>query len=169
MRLGTDETAKTNPLRWDAAIGVAGAFGEEPRAALSAFLAIGVRIRSVSVHLEGRGDLPAGFPVDGGEVSASSAWLTVAPCAHKWLLGLCALGTVGEVIGKGQLTDSSFAASAGARALLELPVPSFGGVRVGGDAIATLHGTRLLLDGHEVWSTPPFGAVVWASAFLNFE
>jgi hypothetical protein len=87
---------------------------------------------------------------------------------------VCALGEVGVVRGRGSgvaipAEDSSFGAAAGLRAMIEAPLSDEVGLRIGGDATATIHGTRLVLDGREAWATPGVAGLVWTSGVLHFR
>jgi hypothetical protein len=64
--------------------------------------------------------------------------------------------------------EALFFAAAGARAELTLPFLSPVDLRLHADAMKSLIDSRFLLQGSEVWTTPPFWAAVGFSAAYTF-
>jgi hypothetical protein len=158
------------PLTWRAAAAGGASFGVAPAPALALLVSVGGRYRALSLDLEGRLH-PAASE---GRVSASSTWAALVPCVTFDPLSLCAPIALGVVRGRGEgvaspSTDSSFAAAAGLRAAVEVPLAPVFGVRAGADAMMTIHGTRLLVDGQEAWATPLVWASAWAGAVVHFR
>jgi hypothetical protein len=159
---------------WDVGAGAGVALGVAPTTAGALFLSFGAHWERVSLDVEGRAHLPASEPALGGSVSASSSLAAIVPCFRVGPLALCAVGAVGVVRGEGKgvavpSTDSSFAAAAGARFAAELLLLPTLGLRAGIDGMATIHGTRLTLDGKEAWSTPPLWVSSWGGAAVHFR
>lgn len=159
---------------WQIGAGAGAAFGVAPSPAASLHLSFGARWERASLDVEGRVYLPASDAVAGGSVSTSSSIAAVVPCFHAGPVALCAVGALGVIRGEGRgvrlpSTDSSFAAAAGARLAVEVPLhPSFG-LRAGVDGMATIHGARLMLDGREAWSTPSLWFSSWGGVVVHFR
>jgi hypothetical protein len=159
-------------LHVETALASGGAFGAAPSGAFSFLASVAVAGSSASLGLEGRTDLPASATAAGGVVSSSIVMGTVVPCLRRGAAGLCALGAIGSLRGKGEGVQAPTSASAlyvaaGARVFVEVPVDAGIFFRAGGDLETTLKGVRLLLDGHEAWTTPFFSGVLWAGVAFH--
>jgi hypothetical protein len=158
-----------SPLAWQAAAGAGAALGEAPAVGPTFLLSLGMRLRAVSVDLEGRADLPAGTSVEGGSVSSSTAWMTLVPCLRWSVVGVCALGSAGVIRAQGAgVSGSSFTAAAGVRGLVQVPVAAWLALRAGGDLTTPLESTRLLVGGREAWTSPALAGVLWAGCAVPF-
>jgi hypothetical protein len=160
--------------RWEALVGGGAAVGAAPNPAAAILVGFGGRIEAFSAQIEGRACLSSGASVDQGNVSASSAWVSLVPCLHAGIVGACALGQIGVVRGRGggvalPAEDSSFGAAAGVRVQVEASLSDAVGLRFGGDLTTTIHGTRLVLNGRDAWATPPLGGLLWTSGVLHFR
>jgi hypothetical protein len=86
----------------------------------------------------------------------------------------CALVGVGELSGQGQgvsapRSDGSLYADAGARIGLEFPIAGIMSLRLRADGLAPLTHTRLVLNGVEVWSTPPIAVTAGAGVMFHIQ
>jgi hypothetical protein len=159
-------------LHAETSLASGGAFGAAPGGALSFLASVAVAGSSASLGLEGRTDLPASASAAGGVVSSSIVMGSVVPCFRRGAVGLCALGAIGSLRGKGEgvqtpTTASALYVAAGVRLLVEVPIDAGLFFRAGGDLETTLKGVRLVLDGHEAWTTPFFSGVLWAGVAFH--
>jgi hypothetical protein len=165
--------ALREPLALRAAVGPVLGFGTAPGTSAGLALQLGGRRGWSSLGLEGRADLPVSEPAAaGGSVEASLLLLSIVPCAHRGLLLVCALGSLGSLRGMaegpGGHPERTIFGSAGVRAGVEIPLDTTLSARLAGDVGATLTPTTLYLNGEEVWSTPPLSAALGLAVQADF-
>ena len=157
---------------WGLAVGARGFVQTGLLPAAGAGIAAFARFRSAgfwSLALEGQADLPASRnATDGpGRVEAWSLTASLIPCAHYSVAGLCALGTIGQILSEGSgvtapRSDSAFYASLGLRALLGWELGQAIGVELHTDLIAPVGRTELTLNSRDVWQAPAVGGAFGA-------
>jgi hypothetical protein len=158
-------------------VGVGGlaAVGAAPSPTAGALVTGGVRLGIVSVSLEGRLDTSgeASRPT-GGRVRGSVRQASLVPCLHAGIVAGCGALSAGEMWGRGQDVDtprsaSTFYATLGARAGLELaPLANLRvGLRV--EVAVPLTPTELRLDDQRVWRSPAAAFALGAVAQGAFE
>jgi hypothetical protein len=150
------------------------AFGIAPAAAVGFGLQLGLRWSSLSLSLEGRGDLPAASDALGIRTSLLAA--TLAPCAHIGpYLAMCGVVTVGEgrssILAAG--SDSSPVRNAyvgvGGRLSLELPFANRWIARLSGDLVGAALPTAVHVNGLERWHTPAVSGGPSLGLVVNFN
>jgi len=135
--------------------------------------ALGIGYGPGSLDLEAMGTFASSATAPKGDVSASLLVISVAPCFHVGVAMGCVLAGMGQLSGQGEgvsspRSDGSLYANAGARVGLEFPLVSHLSLRVRLDGLVPLTHTRLVLNGAEVWSTPPFAATAGAGVLVHF-
>jgi hypothetical protein len=127
-----------------------------------------------SLALEGRIDLPVERNAIGGSgVVEAWSWGTVlVPCGQFRFAAACALGELGEIIGKGKGVSSprqerAFTAALGARALLTWPLAGSWGFEAHADVLASLSRTELGLNDSSVWRAPAVAGLFGAGVFAR--
>lgn len=152
--------SRPRTLRFRASLGAVLSLESAPATSFGFTAGAALRWTTFSIGVEGRVDLPAVAQASrGGGVEASLLLASVVPCAHLRALGLCALGAIGTLRGRGRDIDmaqreSTLYAAMGARLALELPLVGPIGVRAHADLLVPLIRTTLHLDDEAVWSTP---------------
>ena len=138
--------------------GVAG-LGYAPAVGYGATLGVGIGLRSFSIDLEGRRDLPVTAVLGRGEATTSLLLANVVPCLHRGILSACGVASLGSMQSLGGRVASPSSRSAlfvavGARAGVEWPLSGSFALAARGEVLAPLIHTTLRLDGEDVWATP---------------
>jgi hypothetical protein len=148
------------------ALGGHGSFGLAPASAVGASVGVGVAWRSLSIALEGAGELPASAPTDGGGRVRSSILVgSLVPCFRARVAFGCAVGSLGSFHGAGIDIASPHASSAllalvGARGGAELAINDTFGVAPHADLLVPLLRHAIEIDGRTVFTLPPVAAAL---------
>jgi hypothetical protein len=168
-------STRSSPLEPRAGLSLTTSLGTAPNAALGASVSLGVRWRSVSLHLEGRHDWVASVAVPTGGAAGTSLWLGgVAPCFHgdPWFFcGVVSIGSMrasGDGLVQSRTGNASYQA-AGGRVGLEIPLAGPVFFRPELDLVAHLTRLELRVDGAPVWSLPPFSVQLGAGVLGTFR
>jgi hypothetical protein len=150
------------------------AFGIAPAAAVGFGVQLGLRWSTLSLSLEGRGDLPAASEALGVRTSLLAA--TLAPCVHIGpYSAICGLLTVGELRSSllADASDSSPTRNAyvgvGGRLGLELPFARRWIARLSGDLVGAALPTAVHVNGLERWHTPAVSGGPSLGLVVNFN
>lgn len=150
------------------------AFGIAPAAAVGFGLQLGLRWSTLSLSLEGRGDLPAASDALGVRTSLLAA--TLAPCAHIGpYLAMCGVLTVGSLrsaILAGAADSSPMRSAyvgAGGRLALELPFANRWIARLSGDLVGAALPTAVQVNWLERWHTPAVSGGPSLGLVMNFN
>lgn len=154
-------------------VGIAVAGGSPAPAALIGIEA-GLRRDAWSAFVGGRLVLPSSHSIGSGSVSASLVLASIGACGHLHVLSLCATGYFGSLQGEAHDIEvpeakSTFFASAGLRALVDIPLGKTLFIGPWAEAAATLTRTRLLLRGAPVWSTEPLALNAGLMASIKIQ
>ncbi len=160
--------------RWSLVAGPVVAFGETPSTSFGGRLGAELHRGSWAIGAELRGDLPTTETSESGataHVGVLGGALT--PCFAPGLWSACGVVYLGSMSSRGSgvnapRQEALFFAAAGARAELTLPFLGPVDLRLHADAMKSLIDSRFLLQGSEVWTTPPFWAAVGFSAAYTF-
>jgi hypothetical protein len=150
------------------------AFGIAPAAAVEFGLQLGLRWSTLSLSLEGRGDLPAASEALGIRTSLVAA--TLAPCAHIGpYLAMCGVLTVGS-LRSSILTSAADSfpmrspyVGVGGRLALEVPFASRWIARLSGDLVGAALPSAVDVDGVERWHTPAVSGGPSLGLVVNFN
>jgi len=164
------------PIGFQVRLGGLGAVGSGPAPAVGGTVQASVRRGSLSLGLEGRGDLASTTELylDGvcvGDMQTSLLMGSLVPCAFRGVLEGCALLSAGAIRASARDLDMPQQVSApflavGARVGLQLPLGSIMSVGVHADLLAPLNQLILRVSGKPVWTSPPiagaFGLTIGA-------
>jgi hypothetical protein len=151
--------------------GVNAALGAGPSPALGAVAFGRLRRRDASIALEARFDAPFDRAVGSASVH-SSLWAgALAPCVHLTLARGCWVALAGDVAaGSRGVTEArrahGFFVATGPRLGVEWPLLERLSLSAQSEGLVTVKPVRIVLDGRQVWRTPPLSgslalAVVW--------
>lgn len=170
------------PVRFRAGAGLQLGLGAVPTlASLGVVAQAELRYRAFALALEGRADPSLGASraspdtaKGGAGVSATLLLGLLVPCARWRFLGLCALIGVGALQGRGvgvavPSRATTLYAAAGARLALEVPLLRRLALELHLDGLTPLTRTSLMLDGAEVWATPPLSGALGATLQVPFS
>jgi hypothetical protein len=150
-------------VRWRAGLALFGSVGTAPSATGGAALTFGAEVRSISIELEGRAELPGSESVGRGTIQSQLLSLGVLPCVHSNIAALCLLARMGTLFGEGEgvtspASDHSLYLAVGGRVGVEVPISD--AFALGGfvEAYAEPLRTALRLGDTEVWTSPLVGA-----------
>jgi hypothetical protein len=159
---GPARSSASAPLGWFATAAAIGALELAPELAIGGRLQVGVRRGRWSLGAEAWGTLPsARASSDGGEVRIRLLAAALTPCLDLWRpLSLCALASLGALHAEGRGVDSARAenvlyASAGARALVYLPIAEKLELVANADVAGQLNRPRFQLNQSDVWRPGP--------------
>jgi hypothetical protein len=166
--------AHAGSLTIEPGLSVTTAIGNAPSPAIGLAASLGIRFVDVSLFLDGRHDWPASSDdVGGGRVRTSLWAVGLAPCLHRGVLFVCAVGSIGSLRGEGLAlaqprTESGLYAAAGGRVGFESRLLGSIYFRPQLDLLATLARVELQLDGTTRWTAPPFSALLQAGLVAHF-
>ena len=148
-----------------AGLGTTFALGDAPDASVGLSAQVGIRWPSVSVTLEGRGNMPA----DDQDLSTSRIAGLVVPCGHVWILVGCVVGTVGRQHASNEMDDgNAWYGGVGGRGGIEVPFAGSFAVRLTGDVVGTTPSASVKVGDSERWDTPTVSAVFSAGIMAEF-
>jgi hypothetical protein len=164
------------PVGFQVRLGGLGAVGSGPAPAVGGTVQASVRRGSLSLGLEGRGDLASTTElyfngVRVGDMQTSLLMGSLVPCAFRGVLEGCALLSAGAIRASARDLDMPQQVSApflavGARVGLQLPLGSIMSVGVHADLLAPLNELILRVSDKPVWTSPPiagaFGLTIGA-------
>jgi hypothetical protein len=168
------ERAPTREWAFRASVGTIASIGAAPHVGWGITTQLGIRMRALSVGIEGRGDLPVSGETQGSSgVETILLLATLVPCAHYRFLSGCGLGSVGALHGRGfgvdrPLSQTTPYAAAGARLAAEFAAGQNVLMRGSVDLLATLTPTTLLLNGAPAWVTPRASGALGVALVRNF-
>jgi hypothetical protein len=162
------------PMILHARLGTVGNVGASLSPAIGFLAGAGIGTKAWSVAIEGGADLPTSRDVQGGSISVTTVSGTLVPCLHRWVLGLCALATVGVVRGSAQELENPQRVSTpmlalGARTLIEVPADAALAFRAHFDLLSPLVRTTLRVGGDPAWTSPPLSVALGFSAVVKFR
>lgn len=144
------------PPRWAVYAGGHAAFGVLPGVAPGIQIGFSWRRRRFSVGGEVRAAISQEVAVQGVTLSSGAYSVAAVGCVHQWWLGGCALATVGAVTAERLpegTTDQSLWVAAGARLMLDIPLPAGLRVRVRSELTANVVRAVARTEGSpRVWS-----------------
>jgi hypothetical protein len=164
------------PIGFQIRLGGLGAVGSSPAPTLGGTVQASVRRGSVSLGLEGRGDLASTTElyfngVRVGDMQTSLLMGSLVPCAFRSVFEGCALLSAGAIRAAARDLDMPKHVSApflavGARVGLQLPLGSTLSVGIHADLLAPLNELILRVSDKPVWTSPPiagaFGLTIGA-------
>lgn len=171
----TRDLATLPPLRstsrWTFALGagVNAALGAGPAPALGAAAFGRIRHEAASLALEARFDAPFDYDVGSASVHTSLWAGALAPCLHVAFARGCWVALGGNVTaGSRGVTDrwqaNGFFAATGPRLGVEWPILEPLSISAQLDGLVTVKPVRVVLDGRQVWRTPPVSAALAVAA-----
>jgi hypothetical protein len=167
-----DHDSTTTTPRIALGAGALASVGSAPAPALGAVLFGSVRLRDLSLMLEGRADLPASATAGrGGRVSSSLMAASLLACAHEAHFFLCPRGTLGRFAAEGLDVSHPGASAAlwadvGARAGYELGLGGAFSLRLHVDGAVILTRYTLRLDGDAAFEHPPIAGGLGAALVM---
>lgn len=149
--------------------------GFAPAIAFGATLGAGYRFRVFSLAGELRFTAPASDAVTslpGARISVLAFGGSVLPCVRLAPVFGCAVLSIAEVFGSATGVDASRNdagpyVGAGLRGGVDAAISSRFALRFSVEALGSIRGARLVLDGSEVWRTAPVSGSIMA-AFVTF-
>jgi hypothetical protein len=145
-----------------------------PGWALGGALGVGLRFRTASLALEGRGAFSLGRDLTApGSLTGSLLVARIVGCAHIEVMGLCAVGYAGQQrLGTTDIAQPNTSSGAylalGPRFELELPLTRRLALMVGLEGLVNATRNRALLTGREVWKAPLLGATLSMGVAAHF-
>lgn len=156
--------APSVPIHFQVRLGAIGAIGSAPAAAVGASVGAAVRRGSLSIGLEGRGDLPSTMGLYRGDTYAGQLQTSLligslVPCASRGILEGCVLLSGGvmrasarDIVNPQQVSAPFLAV--GARVGLDLPIGTIVSAGIHLDVLAPVTELILRISGEEVWTSP---------------
>jgi hypothetical protein len=168
-------TPEEKPARvvLDAALGPVVSAGFAPQSAVGGVIAGRLRWPVASVAIEGRVDLPSSRDASSGRsVSTSLRSGAVVPCMRWRVLAGCGVGMVGALATSGTNLSASETVApyvgAGARIAAEPELAREISLSAFGEALATITGAQVRVDGADLWRSPAAAFSVGAMLFVHF-
>lgn len=153
--------------------GVLAGAGFAPTANFGIYAFGGLALRTWSIDLEGRFDLPASEAARDFTVRTALRIAQVVVCTRKGPAFGCALAGAGALLASGENVNDAkqetfFHGHLGLRAGVESPVVGPLSMRVAFDILVPITRTTIAVRGTEAWITPPFGFGFSAGPSLRF-
>jgi hypothetical protein len=166
------------PTVFQVRLGGLGTVGSAPAAAVGGTVQVSARRRSLSIAVEGRGDLATTTTLDVngmavGQVDTSLLMGALVPCASRGLLEGCALLAAGQLrasaqgLAMAQQVTAPFLAL-GARVGVEIPLGGILSAGAHADVLAPLTETVLRVSGQPVWTSPAISGALGVTIGARF-
>ncbi|MHB1845113.1 MAG: hypothetical protein ACYCWW_09800 [Deltaproteobacteria bacterium] len=164
--------AAATTLQLRAGLGAVGSLGSAPSPAAGLGLDVELLWPRYALLFEGRSDLNATRPFEGGEVGTALELGEIAPCRRFGSLGACAVVALGAQTGQaaglpGALQRSAPFAAVGARGLFELLVAGPFSLRGSLELLAPLTRENVLVGDNLAFTTPPLAGTAELSGLLE--
>jgi hypothetical protein len=164
--------APPRALRFELGAGLLTSLGLTPSPGLGGAGFVRFRWSDVSIALEGRALAPAPVRADRGTpLDVASLAALAAPCAHLGYFSGCGLAQLGALDVSGERVrsrDRFLLAAAGGRVALDIPLWRGLAARAHADVLVTFSPTTLLVNEHEVWTTPRLSGAAGAGLSMSF-
>ncbi|MET0593703.1 MAG: hypothetical protein ABW133_13450 [Polyangiaceae bacterium] len=160
--------------RWSIVAGPIVAFGETPSTSFGGRLGGELHRGSWAIGAEFRGDLPTTEASESGAtVHVGVLGGALTPCFAPGFWSVCGVVYLGSMSSRGSgvtipREESLFFSAAGVRAELVIPLPAPVDLRLHADVMKSLIDSRFVLQGREVWATPPYWGAAGVSAAYTF-
>jgi hypothetical protein len=152
------DSKASHPLTLEGGGGLVASSGVGPAPAFGLALVGGIRGQRLSLGLDALVALPAGRPVQFGNLSSWAVLATLAPCAQIGPSQTCAIAQVGTLQASGSSSESHRSAlwlAAGGRLGVLWPVEGSTMVRVRTDILGDLQRHAYWYGGVLAWTSPP--------------
>jgi hypothetical protein len=154
-------------------VDVIGSAGTAPSPVIGGAAFFGVRVRALSLALEGRVDAPASTSPSQGQIAT---WLiagNLVPCLHFGPGSACLLGSLGQLrafasSGSSPSSGTALFAAAGARLGGELRLSDVLALRMHADFLVNIDPCIVRLGGNQVWPAPDVAGTLGAGLVVHF-